>query len=103
MALLKSLGNERGRWEAGSQTFKAQMSTIVGDVLLSAAFMAYAGYFDQHMRQSLFMAWFNHMQAANIVFKQDIARIEVSIPLSLNKMFLLLAFVKICRHFKGFF
>lgn len=43
VALLDSLGQERERWEAGSVTFKNQMSTIVGDVLLSSAFMAYAG------------------------------------------------------------
>ena len=46
MALLDSLGQERERWEAGSETFKNQMSTIVGDVLLSSAFMAYAGKSD---------------------------------------------------------
>lgn len=43
VALLKSLGGEKQRWEAGSETFKSQMSTIIGDVLLSSAFMAYAG------------------------------------------------------------
>ena len=43
MALLDSLGAEKQRWEAGSQTFKNQMDTIIGDVLLSSAFMAYAG------------------------------------------------------------
>lgn len=43
VALLNSLGNEKQRWEAGSETFKQQMATIIGDVLLSAAFMAYAG------------------------------------------------------------
>ena len=42
-ALLRSLGNEKERWEAGSDQFKSQMSTIVGDVLLSSAFMAYGG------------------------------------------------------------
>ena len=36
-----------------------------------------AGYFDQHMRQSLFTAWSNHMQQTHIQFKSDIARIEV--------------------------
>jgi len=43
VALLKRLTGERGRWEQGSETFKNQMSTIVGDVLLMSAFMAYAG------------------------------------------------------------
>lgn len=41
IALLKSLNIERERWEATSETFRSQMSTIVGDVLLSAAFIAY--------------------------------------------------------------
>jgi hypothetical protein len=43
VGLLHSLGDERKRWEASSETFKSQMATIVGDVLLSSAFMAYAG------------------------------------------------------------
>ena len=43
VALLKSLDGEKQRWEAGSETFKSQMSTIIGDVLLSSAFMSYAG------------------------------------------------------------
>jgi dynein heavy chain 1 len=43
VGLLHSLGHERKRWEASSETFKSQMATIVGDVLLSSAFMAYAG------------------------------------------------------------
>lgn len=47
IALLKSLVIERERWEATSETFRSQMSTIVGDVLLSAAFIAY-GKFLQH-------------------------------------------------------
>lgn len=41
IALLKSLNIERERWECTSETFKSQMSTIIGDVLLSAAFIAY--------------------------------------------------------------
>lgn len=42
------------------------MSTIAGDCLLSAAFIAYAGYFDQQMRQNLFTTWSHHLQQANI-------------------------------------
>lgn len=41
IALLESLNIERDRWEETSETFRSQMSTIVGDVLLSAAFIAY--------------------------------------------------------------
>ena len=76
-ALLASLGDERERWESGSETFKSQMATITGDVLLTAAFMAYAGYFDQHFRQSLFTSWAAHLQQASINFRTDLARVEV--------------------------
>ncbi|XP_076178666.1 dynein heavy chain, cytoplasmic isoform X5 [Ptiloglossa arizonensis] len=76
IALLKSLVIERERWEATSETFKSQMSTIIGDVLLSSAFLAYAGYFDQHYRQNLFSTWCQHLQQANLRFRPDIARTE---------------------------
>ncbi|XP_033735277.1 cytoplasmic dynein 1 heavy chain 1-like isoform X2 [Pecten maximus] len=76
VALLNSLGNEKHRWEAGSETFKSQMATIIGDVLLSSAFMAYAGYFDQQMRRNLFTSWSSHLQQAHIQFRADLARVE---------------------------
>ncbi|XP_025833356.1 dynein heavy chain, cytoplasmic [Agrilus planipennis] len=76
IALLKSLNIERERWEATSETFRSQMSTIVGDVLLSAAFIAYGGYFDQHYRQNLFSTWCQHLTLANIQYRPDIARTE---------------------------
>ncbi|KAE8290027.1 Cytoplasmic dynein 1 heavy chain 1 Cytoplasmic dynein heavy chain 1 Dynein heavy chain, cytosolic [Larimichthys crocea] len=52
------------------------MSTIAGDCLLSAAFITYAGYFEQQMRQNLFTTWSHHLQQANIQFRTDIARTE---------------------------
>ena len=76
-ALLRSLSHEGERWQTGSESFKAQMATILGDVLLSSAFMAYAGYFDQQMRQNLFNSWASHLQAACIKYRADIARVEV--------------------------
>jgi len=48
MKLLESLSSERSRWESGSGTFDAEMSTIIGDILLSAGFLVYGGFFDQH-------------------------------------------------------
>ncbi|CAH8499822.1 unnamed protein product [Heterobilharzia americana] len=76
VALIKSLSNERGRWESGSETFKSQMSTIFGDCLLSAAFMAYGGYFDQHFRTRLFATWCQHLQSVDIRFRNDLALVE---------------------------
>ena len=52
------------------------MSTMPGDCLLSAAFLAYAGYFDQAMRNNLFLAWTTHLQQAGIEFRHDLARVE---------------------------
>ncbi|XP_037072682.1 LOW QUALITY PROTEIN: dynein heavy chain, cytoplasmic-like [Pollicipes pollicipes] len=76
MALLKSLSIERERWLATSETFRSQMLTIIGDVLLSAAFLAYAGYFDQQLRQSLFSNWCAHLQQAAVAYRPDLARTE---------------------------
>jgi dynein heavy chain 1 len=50
MALLRSLGIEKDRWQETSESFKSQMSTLIGDVFISSAFLAYAGYFDQQSR-----------------------------------------------------
>ncbi|XP_059178510.1 cytoplasmic dynein 1 heavy chain 1-like isoform X2 [Physella acuta] len=76
VALLNSLASEKQRWELGSETFKNQMATIIGDVLLSSAFMAYGGYFDQLMRHTLFSNWCEHLQNANIQFRTDLAKTE---------------------------
>lgn len=71
--LLESLGSEKERWEAGSRTFDTQMSTIVGDALLSAGFLTYAGFFDQQYRESMWHAWVAHLQQANINFKSELS------------------------------
>ncbi|VDL93852.1 unnamed protein product, partial [Schistocephalus solidus] len=78
VALIKSLSSERTRWEAGSETFRSQMATIIGDCLLSSAFMAYGGYFDQSLRLSLLSTWAIHLKAADIQFRADLARVEWS-------------------------
>ena len=74
--LLTSLESEQSRWEDSSKSFEAQMSTVAGDVLLSAAFLAYSGYFDQHYRQQMWSAWCLHLQQADIAFKTDLSFAE---------------------------
>ncbi|CAB4481707.1 unnamed protein product [Rhizophagus irregularis] len=76
MTLLESLSSEKERWESGSQAFETQMGTIVGDVLLSAAFLAYGGYFDQQYREILVNKWTGHLVNANIQFKQELSLTE---------------------------
>ncbi|THH28428.1 hypothetical protein EUX98_g5757 [Antrodiella citrinella] len=73
MKLLESLSSEKTRWEAGSRTFDTEMSTIVGDVLLSAGYLAYAGFFDQHYREMMWQEWSNHLTDANIKFKTELS------------------------------
>ncbi|ORX61965.1 dynein heavy chain [Hesseltinella vesiculosa] len=76
LTLLSSLSSERVRWEAASQAFESQMGTIVGDVLLAAAFLAYSGYFDQQYRETLVQCWADHLVNANIQFKQEMSLTE---------------------------
>jgi dynein heavy chain 1 len=73
MTLLESLSSEKERWENGSKTFEAEMSTIVGDVLLSAAFLAYGGFFDQQYRESMWQGWSDHLTEAGIQFKPELS------------------------------
>lgn len=76
MTLLASLSSEQERWDKGSKTFEGEMGTIVGDVLISAAFLAYGGFFDQHYRESMRQEWVDHLSAAGISFKADLALSE---------------------------
>lgn len=52
------------------------MDTLVGDTLLTSAFLSYSGYYDQNLRETLFHKWVEHLQLAKIHFRPDLARIE---------------------------
>ncbi|TXT09077.1 hypothetical protein VHUM_02551 [Vanrija humicola] len=76
MTLLQSLSSEQSRWDAGSKTFETEMGTIVGDVLISAAFLAYSGFFDQHYRDMMRRTWMEHLSEADIRYKGELALAE---------------------------
>lgn len=76
MTLLQSLSSEQSRWDASSKTFETEMSTIIGDVLISAAFLAYSGFFDQHYRDTMRKTWMEHLSTAGIHFKPDLGLAE---------------------------
>ncbi|KAJ9669487.1 dynein heavy chain [Coniosporium apollinis] len=67
--LLESLSSERSRWEQGSRSFEVQINTIVGDVVVAAAFLAYGGYFDQQYRKTMMEDWLHHLALSGIKFK----------------------------------
>lgn len=68
--LLDSLSSERSRWEDGSKSFETQISTLVGDVLIAAAFLAYGGLYDQQFRRAMVDDWMNQLAQSGISFKQ---------------------------------
>ncbi|KAL6489650.1 hypothetical protein MHYP_G00033910, partial [Metynnis hypsauchen] len=56
--LVGGLQCENVRWSEAELELKAQQKTLVGDVLLAAAFVSYAGYFSQHYRRQLMeLSW----------------------------------------------
>ncbi|KAA8652525.1 dynein heavy chain [Aspergillus tanneri] len=67
--LLDSLSSERTRWEEGSKSFETQINTLVGDVLIAAAFLAYAGLYDQQFRKAMVDDWVNQLVQSGITFK----------------------------------
>ncbi|KAK5998324.1 Dynein heavy chain [Cladobotryum mycophilum] len=67
--LLDSLSSERSRWEEGSKSFETQISTLVGDVLVAAAFLAYSGLYDQMFRKSMTDDWYHQLHLSGIQFK----------------------------------
>ena len=68
--LLDSLSSERTRWEEASKSFETQISTIVGDVLVAAAFLAYSGLYDQQFRKAMTDDWLEHLTLSGISFKK---------------------------------
>ncbi|KAI9876759.1 MAG: Dynein heavy chain, cytoplasmic, partial [Pleopsidium flavum] len=67
--LLDSLSAERSRWEEGSKSFETQIGTLIGDVLVAAAFLAYSGLFDQQFRKAMTEDWLQQLSMSGINYK----------------------------------
>jgi dynein heavy chain 1 len=71
LRLLDSLSSERVRWDAASKSFETQIQTLVGDVVIASAFLAYGGLYDQQFRKSMVDDWLHHMSQSGISCKSD--------------------------------
>uniref|UniRef100_A0A671WTD6 Dynein, axonemal, heavy chain 5 n=1 Tax=Sparus aurata TaxID=8175 RepID=A0A671WTD6_SPAAU len=71
-ALIDGLGGEKVRWTDSSAGFQTQIKHLVGDVLLSAGFLSYAGPFNQEYRSLLLQQWKKEMEEKVIPFSSDL-------------------------------
>ncbi|CAH0480997.1 unnamed protein product [Peronospora belbahrii] len=76
VALLKSLLQESERWEAGSNDFETQMKTLVGDTLLSSAFLTYIGFLDFQQRKILIQDWRDILELMGICTKPQLSFVD---------------------------
>jgi len=64
--LVSGLSGERVRWEAAIGTFDKSMNDLVGDALVAAAFLSYAGPFDTVYREALVEQWLEYTEKLEI-------------------------------------
>ncbi|ODQ67358.1 hypothetical protein NADFUDRAFT_21086 [Nadsonia fulvescens var. elongata DSM 6958] len=69
MKLIENLATEKERWSNSIREFETRMDSLSGDCLLSSAFMAYSGCYDQYDRKLLSEAWGNHLLNFGIKFR----------------------------------
>ena len=74
--LLMALSSERTRWGQSSQEFENQFQTLTGDVLLSAGFLTYCGFFDQFYRNLLIDSWKKYLTMSKLSFKKELSLVE---------------------------
>lgn len=75
-SLLNSLNQEKDRWQATSNSFDIQMSTLIGDALMAAGFLTYAGIFDHRARRLLQVDWADTIEGLGIPFRRELDIID---------------------------
>jgi dynein heavy chain 1, cytosolic len=76
-AVLASLSGEQERWDAEQGLFASQMQELAGNVLLCSAFVAYAGFFDQPVRSTLFKRWQDGLELVGLDFTHGASVVEM--------------------------
>jgi dynein heavy chain 1 len=71
-ALLQSLDGERARWHRQAHDLGAQFSTLVGDSLVAAAYLAYLGMHDHEAREAFSTSFRAFLSAASIRISEEL-------------------------------
>jgi dynein heavy chain len=64
--LVHGLASSRIIWTKRVETFKSDLETLVGDVLLASTFISYAGYFSRTYRVTLVNKWKSAIGATKV-------------------------------------
>lgn len=76
--LVNGLADENTRWKMNVENFKVEKVTMIGDALISAAFVSYIGPFSYNFRQRLWeTTWLNDITEKKIPFTQGIDPLKV--------------------------
>lgn len=76
--LVDGLADEKVRWEANVRTFMTEKKTMVGNALVSAAFVSYIGPFDSKFRTDIWeVQWLNDIKDRAIPFTEGIDPLQV--------------------------
>eukprot|EP00741_Cyanophora_paradoxa_P024938 tig00000056_g24072.t1 len=70
--LVSGLAGERTRWEQSIANFEQQIAALVGDCLVAAAFLSYAGPFNSEYREELVQrTWLRHVRELQLPCSPD--------------------------------
>jgi dynein heavy chain len=76
--LVNGLADERVRWMANVETFKTERLTMIGNALVSAAFVSYIGPFNSQFRAQLWQEqWLNDIIERKIPFTEGVDPLQV--------------------------
>ena len=76
--LVNGLSGENKRWGAAIELFGAMERRLVGDVLLAAAFVSYAGPFNAHFRRTLvFDKWMPDVKERQIPMTEGMVPLDI--------------------------
>ncbi|CBZ27076.1 putative dynein heavy chain, cytosolic [Leishmania mexicana MHOM/GT/2001/U1103] len=79
--ILRQLLDERDRWEEEVHSFDSEARTTLGDCVVSAVFLAYTGFYDEHTRERVLMPrWMACLQRATIPVRKDLSVTEYLSP-----------------------